>query len=139
VTPDVKAAIQQLAELAPAHNPVNLEGIEAIEQILAQVPQVAVFDTAFHSQLPLWAAVYPGPYAWFEQGIRRYGFHGISHQYCVQRAAQLLGKPLDSLRIISCHLGNGCSLAAVVTVSVLTQQWVYTLRRVDDGYSLWFS
>ncbi|NEQ25760.1 MAG: acetate kinase, partial [Microcoleus sp. SIO2G3] len=113
VTPDVKAAIQQLAELAPAHNPVNLEGIEAIEQILAQVPQVAVFDTAFHSQLPLSAAVYPGPYAWFEQGIRRYGFHGISHQYCVQRAAQQLGKPLDSLRIISCHLGNGCSLAAV--------------------------
>ena len=113
VTPDVKAAIQRLAELAPAHNPVNLEGIEAIDQILAQVPQVAVFDTAFHSQLPLSAAVYPGPYAWFEQGIRRYGFHGISHQYCVQRAAQLLGKPLDSLRIISCHLGNGCSLAAV--------------------------
>jgi acetate kinase len=113
VTPDVKAAIQQLAELAPAHNPVNLEGIEAIEQILAQVPQVAVFDTAFHSQLPLSAAVYPGPYEWFEQGIRRYGFHGISHQYCVQRAVQLLGKPLDSLRIISCHLGNGCSLAAV--------------------------
>jgi len=113
VTPEVKAAIGQLAALAPEHNPANLEGIEAIEQILEQVPQVVVFDTAFHSQLPLPAAVYPGPYEWFENGIRRYGFHGISHQYCVQRASQLLGKSLESLRIISCHLGNGCSLAAV--------------------------
>lgn len=113
VTPEVKAVINQLAPLAPTHNPANLEGIEAIEQILPQIPQVAVFDTAFHAQLPLAAAVYPGPYEWFEQGIRRYGFHGISHQYCTKRAAQLLSKPLKSLRIISCHLGNGCSLAAV--------------------------
>lgn len=113
VTPQVKAAISQLAPLAPTHNPANLEGIEAIEQILPPMRQVVVFDTAFHSQLPLAAAVYPGPYDWFEQGIRRYGFHGISHQYCTKRAAQLLGKPLESLRIISCHLGNGCSLAAV--------------------------
>jgi acetate kinase len=113
VTPEVKAAIAQFAPLAPTHNPANLEGIEAIEQILPKIPQVAVFDTAFHSQLPLAAAVYPGPYDWFEQGIRRYGFHGISHQYCTKRAAQILGKPLESLRIISCHLGNGCSLAAV--------------------------
>jgi len=113
VTPEVKTAINQLTPLAPTHNPANLEGIEAIEQILPQVPQVAVFDTAFHSQLPPAAAIYPGPYDWFEQGIRRYGFHGISHQYCVKRAAQLLGKPLESLRIISCHLGNGGSLAAV--------------------------
>ncbi|MFB8792333.1 MAG: acetate kinase [Potamolinea sp.] len=113
VTPQVKAVIRKLAALAPEHNPANLEGIEVLEQILPQVPQVAVFDTAFHSQLPLAAAVYPGPYEWFEQGIRRYGFHGISHQYCVQRVSQLLGKPLKSLRIISCHLGNGCSLAAV--------------------------
>src|SRR4028119_578302 len=73
VTPKVKAAIGQLAALAPEHNPANLEGIEAIEQILEQVPQVVVFDTAFHSQLPLPAAVYPGPYEWFENGIRRYG------------------------------------------------------------------
>jgi acetate kinase len=113
VTPEVKAAIKQLTALAPEHNPVNLEGIEAIEQILGQVPQVAVFDTAFHSQLPLAAAVYPGPYEWFEKGIRRYGFHGISHQYVASRAAQLLGKDLKSLRLITCHLGNGCSLAAV--------------------------
>ncbi|MGB5959877.1 MAG: acetate kinase [Coleofasciculaceae cyanobacterium] len=113
VTPEVKAAITQFAPLAPTHNPANLEGIEAIEQILPQMQQIVVFDTAFHSQLPLAAAVYPGPYDWFEQGIRRYGFHGISHQYCTKRAAQILGKPLESLRIISCHLGNGCSLAAV--------------------------
>ncbi len=113
VTPDVKAAIKQLVALAPEHNPANLEGIEAIEQILAQVPQVVVFDTAFHSQLPLSAAIYPGPYEWFENGIRRYGFHGISHQYVASRASQLLGKDMASLRLITCHLGNGCSLAAV--------------------------
>ena len=113
ITPEVKAAIQNLVALAPEHNPASLEGIEAIEQILAQVPQVAVFDTAFHSRLPLAAAVYPGPYEWFEQGIRRYGFHGISHQYVASRAAQVLGQELESLRLITCHLGNGCSLAAV--------------------------
>ena len=114
VTPEVKAAIADLAALAPDHNPANLEGIEAIEQILGtEVPQVAVFDTAFHAQLPLPAAIYPGPYEWFEQGIRRYGFHGISHQYCAQRAAQILSRELKDLRLITCHLGNGCSLAAI--------------------------
>jgi acetate kinase len=109
----VKAAIKNLCILAPAHNPANLEGIEVAERLLPTVPQVAVFDTAFHRQMPLPAAVYPGPYEWFEQGIRRYGFHGISYQYCTQRAAQLLGKDLKSLRLIVCHLGNGCSLAAI--------------------------
>lgn len=109
----VKTTIKELFPLAPEHNPAHLEGIEAIEQVLGAVPQVAVFDTAFHSQMPLKAAVYPIPYQWFSQGVRRYGFHGISHQYCAQRAAQFLGKPLESLRIVTCHLGNGCSLAAV--------------------------
>jgi acetate kinase len=113
VTPEVKAAIKRLAVLAPVHNPANLEGIEAIERILPSVPQVAVFDTAFHRQMPLPAVVYPVPYEWFEQGIRRYGFHGISHQYCSHRAAQLLGKDLAALRLVTCHLGNGCSLAAI--------------------------
>jgi acetate kinase len=113
ITPEVKAAIAELAAIAPAHNPANLEGIEAVEQILGAVPQVAVFDTAFHSDLPLAAAVYPGPYEWLEQGIRRYGFHGISHQYCAQRSAQLLQRDLQSLKLITCHLGNGCSLAAI--------------------------
>ncbi|MDJ0736717.1 MAG: acetate kinase [Nostocaceae cyanobacterium] len=110
---NVKRAIARLATLAPAHNPANLEGIEAIEQHLGKVPQIAVFDTAFHSQIPDAAAIYPGAYEWIEQGIRRYGFHGISHQYCAHRAADILGKDLASLRLISCHLGNGCSLAAI--------------------------
>jgi acetate kinase len=80
---------------------------------LGEVPQVAVFDTAFHAQLPLAAAVYPIPYEWFEKGIRRYGFHGISHQYCAERAAQILGQDVPTLKLITCHLGNGCSLAAI--------------------------
>jgi acetate kinase len=113
ITEDVKDAIARLCSLAPAHNPANLEGIEAVEQLLGDVPQIAVFDTAFHSNMPDAAAIYPGPYEWVEQGIRRYGFHGISHQYCAQRAAQILGRDLASLRLITCHLGNGCSLAAV--------------------------
>lgn len=113
ITPEVKQVIHRLITLAPSHNPAHLEGIEAIEQVLPDVPQVAVFDTAFHSKMPLSSAVYPIPYQWFEKGIRRYGFHGTSHKYCAQRAAQLLGKPLESLQLITCHLGNGCSLAAI--------------------------
>lgn len=114
ITPDVKAAIAQLAVFAPVHNPANLEGIETTEQILGPaLPQIAVFDTAFHAHLPPPAYTYPIPYRFLEQGIRRYGFHGISHQYCAQRAAQLLGRELQGLRLITCHLGNGCSLAAI--------------------------
>ena len=113
VTEDVKAAISRLTVLAPAHNPANLAGIEEIERALGSIPQVAVFDTAFHSHMPMEAAVYPLPYEWYEKGIRRYGFHGISHQYCSRRAADLLGQPLESLKLVTCHLGNGCSLAAV--------------------------
>ncbi|MBD2231782.1 acetate kinase [Phormidium tenue] len=110
---EVKATIQSLIPLAPAHNPANLQGIEAIAQSLGNIPQVAVFDTAFHSSMPEAAATYPGPYAWVEQGIRRYGFHGISHQYVAQRAADLMGEDIASLKLLTCHLGNGCSLAAV--------------------------
>ena len=114
ITPAVKAAIAQLAVLAPVHNPANLEGIDAIELALGKdVRQVAVFDTAFHSQLPDAAAIYPGPYKWVDRGIRRYGFHGISHQYCAQRTAQLLHRDLNELRLMVCHLGNGCSLSAI--------------------------
>ena len=114
ITPEVKEAIANLSTFAPVHNPANLEGIEAVEKILGTAtPQVAVFDTAFHSNLPLSAAVYPIPYEFFEQGIRRYGFHGISHQYCAHRTAGLMGKDLASLRLITCHLGNGASLAAI--------------------------
>jgi acetate kinase len=80
---------------------------------LGAVPQAVVFDTAFHTQMPEMAAVYSGPYEWLQQGIRRYGFHGISHQYCAARAAELLNRNLKDLRLLTCHLGNGCSLAAI--------------------------
>src|SRR5581483_5083354 len=113
ITSEVKAAIRQLAEFAPLHNPANLEGIETTERLLHNVPQVAVFDTSYHSQMPLYAITYPGPYEWFEQGIRRYGFHGISHQYCARRSAQILQRDLSTLLLVNCHLGNGCSLAAI--------------------------
>ena len=109
----VKSAIADLIPLAPSHNPANLEGINTIEEILPKVPQVAVFDTAFHSTIPKFAKVYPIPYKYYEQGIQRYGFHGTSHQYCAQRTAQILQQPLESLKIVTCHLGNGCSLAAI--------------------------
>ncbi|MDJ1178978.1 acetate kinase [Roseofilum sp. BLCC_M91] len=113
ITPEVKATIEKLIPLAPSHNRANLQGIEAVEKVLPDLPQVAVFDTAFHSQMPREAAVYPIPYEYFEQGVRRYGFHGTSHRYCALRTAELMGKPLESLKMITCHLGNGCSLAAV--------------------------
>lgn len=113
VTPEVRAAIASLALFAPLHNRADLEGMEAIDRILGTIPQVAVFDTAFHSQMPLAAAAYAGPYEWLAKGIRRYGFHGISHQYCAHRTAEILGRELAPLRLVTCHLGNGCSLAAI--------------------------
>lgn len=113
ITPEVKDTIRHIADFAPLHNPVNLEGIESVQRILPHVKQIAVFDTTFHRDLPLANAVYPGPYAWLAQGIRRYGFHGISYQYCSRRTAQLLERDLESLRMVICHLGNGCSLAAI--------------------------
>jgi acetate kinase len=115
ITPEVKAAIDRFAAYAPLHNPVNLEGIEIIEQLgrLLQVtvPQVAVFDTAFYGQMPEISRVYPLPYEWYEAGIQRYGFHGISHQFVAERSGQILEQPID--RLITCHLGNGCSLTAI--------------------------
>ena len=113
ITPEVKSAIARMSVFAPLHNRSELEGIEIIEKRIGEVLQVAVFDTGFHSRLPEPAAVYPGPYEWLAQGIRRYGFHGINHQYCAERTAQLLGKDLRSLKLVTCHLGNGCSLAAI--------------------------
>ena len=113
ITPEVEGTIEQLIPLAPAHNPAALAGIRLLGQLLPGIPQVAVFDTAFHQQMPLAAALYPLPYAWAEQGIRRYGFHGINHEHCARRAAEILGRPLEELRLITCHLGNGCSLAAI--------------------------
>lgn len=113
ITPEVKAAIARLSVFAPLHNRAELEGMDIVAERLGAVRQVAVFDTAFHRDIPEAATVYPGPYEWVAQGIRRYGFHGINHQYCAERAAQLLGTDLPSLRIVTCHLGNGCSLAAI--------------------------
>jgi acetate kinase len=113
ITSEVKSGIAEASVFAPLHNRAELEGVEIIEELLGSVPQVAVFDTGFHRKMPLPAVVYPGPYKWFKTGIRRYGFHGINHQYCAGRAAQLLHKSLDSLKLVTCHLGNGCSLAAI--------------------------
>jgi acetate kinase len=113
VTPEVRAAIAKVSELAPLHTPAALEGMEIVETLLGPVPQVAVFDTGFHRQMPAAAAIYPGPYDWVEGGVHRYGFHGINHQHCAGRAAQLLRKDPGSLKLVTCHLGNGCSLAAI--------------------------
>ena len=113
VTAEVKAAILSASAFAPLHNRAELDGMDIVVKLLGAVRQVAVFDTGFHHAMPLAAATYPGPYEWFEQGIRRYGFHGINHQYCAERAARLLGKDLNALKLVTCHLGNGCSLAAI--------------------------
>lgn len=114
VTAEVKAAIQDCVELAPLHNPPNLEGINACEVHLPDIPQVAVFDTAFHNSLPDYAYLYGLPYHLYaEDKIRRYGFHGTSHQYVCQTAAAHMSLPLGELKIVSCHLGNGCSITAV--------------------------
>ncbi len=114
ITPQVKHAIEEVAAIAPLHNQAGLQGIELIEKLLPNVPQLAVFDTGFHRTLPPEAFVYPLPYSWYErEGIRRYGFHGINHEYCANRAAWMLGRGIALLKIVTCHLGNGCSLAAI--------------------------
>lgn len=108
----VKAELQRLVDLAPLHNPPALEAIAAIEAALPGVPQVAVFDTAFYATLDATHHVYPVPYEWYSNwGVRRFGFHGISHAYCAARAAELLVGSRE-LRVVSCHLGNGCSATA---------------------------
>ncbi|WP_141432028.1 acetate kinase [Bacillus sp. 03113] len=106
--------INQLSELAPLHNPANITGIKAFQQVLPDVPSVAVFDTAFHQTMPDSSFLYSLPYEFYEKyGIRKYGFHGTSHKYVSERAAEILGRPIDQLRLISCHLGNGASIAAI--------------------------
>lgn len=113
VTEAVKEEIRRCIPLAPLHNPGNLEGIEWLEQIFPAVPQIAVFDTAFHSTMSETVKTYPVPYAWKEKGIQRYGFHGISHHYCAVRASEMVKTPLSPLRLVNCHLGNGASLCAI--------------------------
>ena len=114
ITPEVKEAIQKCAELAPLHNPANLIGIDACEKIMPGVPQVAVFDTAFHQTMPERAYLYAIPYEYYEKyKIRRYGFHGTSHRYVSEEAAKMINRPLEESKIITCHLGNGGSICAV--------------------------
>jgi len=114
ITPEVVAALEECSELAPLHNPPGITGIRAITKILPDVPQVGVFDTAFHQTMPKEAYIYPIPYEYYEKHkIRRYGFHGTSHRYVSMRAAAMLGKPIADLKLVTCHLGNGSSVAAV--------------------------
>jgi len=111
---DVLKAIHDNIVLAPLHNPANIMGIEACIKIMPRTPMVAVFDTAFHQSMPKQAYIYALPYEYYEKhGIRRYGFHGTSHKYVAQRAAYLMGEDIRSLKVISCHLGNGSSIAAI--------------------------
>lgn len=114
ITDEVKKAIESCNDLAPLHNPANLIGITACEKVMPGVPQVAVFDTAFHQTMPKEAYMYAIPYKYYENyKVRRYGFHGTSHRYVTQRAAAMLGKKPEELKIITCHLGNGSSITAV--------------------------
>ena len=113
LTPTVRSAIESVAPFAPLHIRAEMEGVDVVERLLGRVPQFAVFDTGFHRRMPDSAAVYAGPYDWVEKGIRRYGFHGINHQYCASRAAQMLGRDPKSVKLVICHLGNGCSAAAI--------------------------
>lgn len=114
ITDEVKAAIRKFIPLGPLHNPANLMGIEACEEVMPHTPQVAVFDTAFHQTMPPKAFMYGVPYRYYkEMGVRRYGFHGTSHRYVSKRAIELMGKPASELKIVVCHLGNGSSLSAV--------------------------
>ena len=114
ITDDVLKAIEDCIPLAPLHNPANLTGIRACQKVMPGVPMVAVFDTAFHQTMPPQAYMYALPYAWYEEDkVRRYGFHGTSHKYVAGRAAAMLGKKPEEVKLISCHLGNGSSVTAV--------------------------
>jgi acetate kinase len=114
ITPEVGRFIEKYSELAPLHNPPALLGIEACSTILKDIPQVAVFDTSFHQTMPPKAFLYGLPIRLYKKyGIRKYGFHGTSHRFVAEAAAKRIGRPLKSLRLIACHLGNGCSMAAI--------------------------
>ena len=111
---DVISKIDDLAELAPLHNKAALAGINACRALMPETPMVAVFDTSFFPTLPQYSYMYPIPYEYYEKyGIRKYGFHGTSHRYLRERAAAILGEDLNEIRLITCHLGNGCSITAV--------------------------
>ena len=114
ITDDVMKAIEECIPFAPLHNPANITGIKACQAVMGKVPMVAVFDTAFHQTMPGKAYMYALPYQYYlSNGIRRYGFHGTSHRYVSARCAELMGKPIEELKIVTCHMGNGSSLAAI--------------------------
>lgn len=114
ITDQVLSELENVSELAPLHNPANIVGIKAFRDILPDVPSVAVFDTAFHQSIPKEKYLYGVPYEYYEKyGVRKYGFHGTSHKYVSQRMAELMGRPENDLKIISCHIGNGASITAV--------------------------
>ena len=114
ITPEVIKAFEEVSDLAPLHNPANLKGIRAVEELMPGLPQVGVFDTAFHQTMPQYSYMYALPYEVYEKyGVRRYGFHGTSHRYVSARVCEFLGMDYTKQRIITCHIGNGGSLAAV--------------------------
>ena len=114
LTPEVLEVVEECNELAPLHNPANLIGINACKELMPNVPMVGVFDTAFHQTMPKENYIYPIPYEYYEKyGVRKYGFHGTSHQYVANRVAQLLGRDIKELKIVNCHLGQGASVCAV--------------------------
>jgi len=114
VTKDSVTKIKRCCELAPLHNPANVMGIEICQELLPSIPQVAVFDTAFHQTIPPRAYSYAIPYKYYRKyNLRKFGFHGMSHKYVSIEAAKILGKPLNNLKLITCHLGNGCSICAI--------------------------
>lgn len=114
INEEVISTIEECASLAPLHNPAAVMGIKAAQKLIPNKPMVAVFDTAFHQTMPKEHYIYPIPYKYYnEYGVRKYGFHGTSHQYVANRVAELEGKPIEDLRIISCHLGQGGSICAV--------------------------
>ena len=115
ITEEVKKAVEECNDLAPLHNPANLIGVNACEELMPNTPMVGVFDTAFHQTMPEKAYMYGLPYAYYDKyKVRRYGFHGTSHSFVSKRAAEISGKPYDAVKTIVCHLGNGASVCAVL-------------------------
>ena len=135
ITESVMTALEECIELAPLHNPPNIIGIKAIQELLPNIENVGVFDTAFHQTMPPAAYMYPIPYEYYEKyGLRRYGFHGTSHRFVSQRAAIMAGKDIKDMKIVTCHLGNGASLAAVdAGVSVETSMGFTPLEGLAMG------
>jgi acetate kinase len=147
VDDDVRAALQSVVDLAPLHLPASLAGLDAVRAALPSVPSVACFDTAFHASMPAEATTYALPPEWRDLGARRYGFHGLSHAYSARRAAEILERPVDGMRLVSCHLGGGASLCAVhsgrsvdTTMGFTPLEGLVMASRsgsVDPGLVLW--